>query len=308
MRRRRPPSAGSAAREAGTGGPRFVVVTGLSGAGKSHAMRALEDAGFFCVDNLPVALIATFADLTLASKGRMPRAAVGVDVREGAALPAFPSIYRRLKRRKELGTQLLFLEAEERVLLRRFSETRRPHPLARNRSAAEGLREERRALEPIRRLADRILDTSRLSVHELRRHIVEIVGLGRSPTPLSVNLVSFGFRHGVPSDADLVFDVRFLPNPHFVEALRPLSGLTPRAARYVMRAPGAQRFLRLTWALLAFLLPQYIAEGKAYVTIAIGCTGGRHRSVAIAEALARRARTLKGVEVRVRHRDIAESA
>jgi UPF0042 nucleotide-binding protein len=304
---RRRPAAGSPA-EADQEGPRFVVVTGLSGAGKSHAMRALEDAGYFCVDNLPVALIATFADLTLASKGRMPRAAVGVDVREGAALPEFPSIYRRLKRRKELGTQLLFLEADERVLLRRFSETRRPHPLARNRSAAEGLREERRALEPIRRLADRILETSRLSVHDLRRRVVEIVGSGRSATPLAVNLVSFGFRHGLPSDADLVFDVRFLPNPHFVEALRPLTGLAPRAARYVMRSAGAQRFLRLTWALLSFLLPQYITEGKAYVTIAIGCTGGRHRSVAIAEALARRARTLKGVEVRVRHRDIAESA
>ena len=287
--------------------PLFVVVTGLSGAGKSHAMRALEDVGFFCVDNLPVALIGTFADLMLASKGRMPRAAVGVDIREGEALPQFPLIYRQLKRRRDLRTQLLFLEAEDRVLLRRFSETRRPHPLARNRSAAEGLREERRALERIRRLADRILETSRLSVHELRRRVVEIASTGHTTSPLAVNLVSFGFRHGVPSDADLVFDVRFLPNPHFVEALRPLSGLSPRAAKYVLQAPGAQRFLRLTGALLAFLLPQYIAEGKAYVTIAIGCTGGRHRSVAIAEALARRARAVKGVEVRIKHRDIAES-
>jgi UPF0042 nucleotide-binding protein len=291
----------------GDEGPLFVVVTGLSGAGKSHAMRALEDVGFFCVDNLPIALIGTFADLMLASKGRMPRAAVGVDIREGEALPRFPSIYRQLKRRRDLRTQLLFLEAEERVLLRRFSETRRPHPLARNRSAAEGLREERRALERIRRLADRIVETSRLSVHELRRRVVEIASTGKTTSPLAVNLVSFGFRHGVPSDADLVFDVRFLPNPHFVEVLRPLSGLSPRAAQYVLRAPGAQRFLRLTGALLAFLLPQYIAEGKAYVTIAIGCTGGRHRSVAIAEALARRARAVKGVEVRVKHRDIAES-
>lgn len=296
------------ARVRGGGGPRFVVVTGLSGAGKSHAMRALEDVGYFCVDNLPVALVPTFADLMLASKERMQRAAVGIDVREGAALPRFPSLYRRLKRRKELGAELLFLEADDRVLLRRFSETRRPHPLARNRSAAEGLREERRALERIRRLADHILETSRLSVHDLRRRVVEIVGAGRSTSPLAVNVVSFGFRHGVPPDADLVFDVRFLPNPHFVEALRPLSGLSPKAARFVLRAPGAQRFLRLTSALLRFLLPQYIAEGKTYVTIAIGCTGGRHRSVAIAEALARRARPVKGVEVRVRHRDIAESA
>lgn len=287
--------------------PRLIVVTGLSGAGKSHAMRALEDVGYFCVDNLPLALIGTFADLMLASKGRMPRAAVGVDVREGVALPHFPLIYRRLKRRRDLKTQLLFLEAEDRVLLRRFSETRRPHPLARDRSAAEGLSEERRALERIRRLADRIIETSRLSVHELRRRVIEIVGTGRTTAPLAVNFVSFGFRHGLPADADLVFDVRFLPNPHFVEALRPLTGLTPRAARFVMRAPGAQRFLRLTGALLAFLLPQYIDEGKTYVTLAVGCTGGRHRSVAVAEALAKQTRRLTGVEVRVRHRDIAES-
>lgn len=286
---------------------RLVVVTGLSGAGKSHAMRALEDFGYFCVDNLPLALVETFADLMLASKGRTPRAAVGIDVREGTGFSRFPLIYRRLKRRRDLRTQLLFLEAEDRVLLRRFSETRRPHPLARNRSAAEGLSEERRALERIRRLADRIIETSRLSVHELRRRVVDIVGTGRTTAPLAVNFVSFGFRHGLPADSDLVFDVRFLPNPHFVEALRPLTGLSPRAARYVLRAPGAQRFLRLTGALLAFLLPQYINEGKTYVTLAVGCTGGRHRSVAVAEALARQTRRLKGVEVRVRHRDIAEN-
>jgi UPF0042 nucleotide-binding protein len=291
----------------GVESPRFMVVTGLSGAGKSHAMRALEDVGYFCVDNLPVALIPTFADLMLASKGRMPRAAVGVDVREGVALPLFPSLYRRLRRRTDLGAQLLFLEADDRILLRRFSETRRPHPLARGRSAAEGLREERRALVPIRRLADRILDTSRMSVHDLRRRVVDIVGAGKSTVPLAVNLVSFGFRHGVPSEADLVFDVRFLPNPHFVTQLRPLSGLAAPARNFVLRAAAAKRFLKLTAALLTFLLPQYVVEGKTYVTIAIGCTGGRHRSVAIAEALARRVRTVKGVEVRVRHRDIQET-
>jgi UPF0042 nucleotide-binding protein len=288
-------------------GPRFVVVTGLSGAGKSHAMRALEDAGYFCVDNLPVALIPTFAEMMLASSGRMPRAAVGVDVREGAALPRFPSIYRKLKRRKDLGAQLLFLEADDRVLVRRFSETRRPHPLARDRSAAEGLREERRALEPIRKLANYVVDTSQLSVHDLRRRVVEIVGTGRTSAPLAVTIVSFGFRHGVPTDADLVFDVRFLPNPHFVDALRPLTGLAPKVSRFVLRTDEARRFMKLTWSLLAFLLPQYVMEGKAYVTVAVGCTGGRHRSVAITEALARRARALHGFEIRVRHRDIGEA-
>jgi UPF0042 nucleotide-binding protein len=286
---------------------RFVVVTGLSGAGKSHAMRALEDAGYFCVDNLPVALIPTFADMMLASSGRMPRAAVGVDVREGAALPQFPSIYRKLARRKDLSVQLLFLEADDRVLVRRFSETRRPHPLARDRSAAEGLHEERHALDAIRKLADFTVDTSRLSVHDLRRRVVEILGTGRTSAPLVVTVVSFGFRHGVPTDADLVFDVRFLPNPHFVDALRPLTGLAPKVSSFVLRTEAAKKFMQLTWALLSFLLPQYVTEGKAYVTVAVGCTGGRHRSVAIAEALASRARALSGVEIRVRHRDIGEA-
>jgi RNase adapter protein RapZ len=286
--------------------PRFVVVTGLSGAGKSHAMRALEDAGYFCVDNLPVALIPTFADLMLASEGQIPRAAVGVDIREGDALAAFPKVYLRLKRRPELGANLVFLEADDAVLLRRFSETRRPHPLARDRSAAEGLHEERRRLQSIRKLADRILETSRLSVHDLRRRMLEIVGAGGASTPLAVNVVSFAFRHGVPTDADLVFDVRFLPNPHFVPELRPFSGLDPRVSRFVLRAPAAKRFLKLTSELLAFLLPQYIKEGKTYLTVAIGCTGGRHRSIAIAEALGRRLKRVKGIQVRVRHRDVAE--
>jgi len=284
--------------------PRFIVVTGLSGAGKSQAIRALEDLGYFCVDNLPVTLIPTFADLTLGGEGNIRRAAVVVDIREGAALSRFPAIYRRLKRRRELRAALIFLEAEDAILVRRFSETRRPHPLAPNRSAAEGLKEERRRLEAIRHLADRILDTSRLSVHELRRAILGLAGGGSSPAPLAVNILSFGFKHGVPADADLLFDVRFLPTPYFVSTLRPLSGHHARVSRYVLRAAGARRFLQLTAALLRFLVPQYIAEGKSYLTIAIGCTGGRHRSVAISEALARKLRGLRGVALRVRHRDL----
>ena len=283
--------------------PHFIVVTGLSGAGKSQAIRALEDLGYFCVDNLPVSLIPTFADLTIGRQGDVRRAAVVVDIREGAGLARFPAVYRRLKRRPELGAALIFLEAEDSILVRRFSETRRPHPLARNRSAAEGLREERRRLDAIRQLADRIVDTSRLSVHELRRTILELAGGSAAQTPLAVTVLSFGFKHGVPADADLVFDVRFLPNPHFVDSLRPLTGLHARVSRYVLRAPAARRFLRLTAALLRFVLPQYIAEGKTYLTVAIGCTGGRHRSIAIAEALARRIGHVKGVTVRVRHRD-----
>jgi UPF0042 nucleotide-binding protein len=283
-----------------------VVVTGVSGAGKLQAIRALEDLGYFCVDNLPVALIPTFADLTLGGESSIRRAAVVVDIREGAGLNRFPAVFRRIKRRRELRAQLIFLDADDATLLRRFSETRRPHPLAPDRSAAEGVREERRRLAPIRRLADQIIDTGSLNVHDLRRRIIESVGGPGAAGPLTVTIISFGFRRGVPADADLLFDVRFLPNPHFVATLRRLSGRHQRAARYVLSAPAAKRFLLLTAALLRFLLPQYIAEGKTYLTVAIGCTGGRHRSVTIAEALARRIRRIEGIQLRVRHRDVAE--
>jgi RNase adapter protein RapZ len=285
-----------------TEAPRFIVITGLSGAGKSHAIRALEDLGYFCVDNLPLALIPTFADLTLRPTGEIRRAAVVVDIRGGKQLSRFPDMYRKLARRARLRPALIFLEADDRVLLRRFSETRRPHPLAPRRSAAEGLREERHQLKSIRELADRIVDTSRLSVHELRRAILGLAGSSTLVSPLAVTFLSFGFKHGAPIDADLVFDVRFLPNPHFVPELRPLLGSNPRVARYILRAPAARKFLRLTTSLLRFLLPEYIAEGKSYLTIAIGCTGGRHRSIAIAEALARALKDVPGVSIRVRQR------
>jgi len=284
----------------------FVVVTGLSGAGKSHAIRALEDLGYFCVDNLPVALIPTFADLTLTPRGEMRRAAVVIDVREGQGLSRFPTVYKTLKRRAPDQIRLVFLDAADAALVRRFSETRRPHPLGDDRTVSESIAEERRRLQPMRRLADQVLDTSALTVHELRRRILESTGGAETVTPLVVTLMSFGFRRGVPTDADLVFDVRFLPNPHFVTSLRPWSGRHARVAKFVLRAPAAGKFLRLTGGLLKFLLPQYIAEGKTYLTIAIGCTGGRHRSVAIAEALGRRLRKTRGIQLRVRHRDVAE--
>ena len=283
----------------------FVVVTGLSGAGKSHALRALEDLGYFCVDNLPVALIPAFADLSLKKRKRRP-AAVVVDVREASELPRFPAVYKRLKRQHGRRIRLIFLEANDAAILRRFSETRRPHPLGAAQSVAEGIGAERRMLLPIRRLADQVVDTSKLTVHDLRRRILESAGGSATAAPLMVNVVSFGFRRGAPADADLVFDVRFLPNPHFVSALRPWTGQHKRVARYVLRTTAASRFLTLTQALLKFLVPQYIAEGKTYLTIAIGCTGGRHRSVAIAENIAGRLRRMRGVQVRVRHRDVEE--
>jgi UPF0042 nucleotide-binding protein len=283
---------------------RFVVLTGLSGAGKSQAIRALEDLGYFCVDNLPIALVPLFADLTLSGRGDVRRAAVVVDIREGRALARFPNMYRRLKQHSPQDVRLVFLEAADSALLRRYSETRRPHPLATNRSVAEAIREERRLISPMRRLADRVLDTSTLNVHELRRRIRESTGGAEAAAPLVVSVVSFAFRRGVPPDADLVFDVRFLPNPHFVSSLRRWTGRSARVARYVLRPMAARRFLNLTAALLRFLLPQYVAEGKTYLTVAIGCTGGQHRSVAIAEALGRRLRRASGVELRVRHRDV----
>ena len=286
---------------------RFIVVTGLSGAGKSHALRALEDLGCFCVDNLPVALIPAFADLVLGTRRQFPRAAVVVDVREGRELARFPHVYRRLKAQYGRGIALIFLEATDATILRRFNETRRPHPLAADQPVADGISRERRLLQPLRQLAAQVVDTSRLTVHDLRRVINKSASGTATTAPLLVNLTSFGFRRGTPPEADLVFDVRFLPNPHFVASLRKWSGKNVRVSRYVLKTPAAERFQVLTTRLLKFLIPQYIAEGKTYLTIGIGCTGGRHRSVAIAEAMGRRLRLIKGIEVRVRHRDVADA-
>jgi RNase adapter protein RapZ len=284
---------------------RFVVLTGLSGSGKSQAIRALEDLGYFCVDNLPVALLPMLAELTLRAGSEITRAAVVVDVREGKLLKDFPGIYRRLKNMKGLSPVLIFLEAAEPTLVRRFSETRRPHPLAPDRSAIEGIREERQAMKAMRRMADHVVDTSSMNVHELR-HVFTGVASGRAPgTRLVVTILSFGFKHGIPVDADLLFDVRFLPNPHFVPSLRPHTGHDLEVRRYLDRSEATADFLKHTLNLLKFLIPQYAAEGKSYLTIGIGCTGGRHRSVAMAEALKKGLSGLGAIRLRVAHRDIA---
>jgi UPF0042 nucleotide-binding protein len=284
---------------------RFVVLTGLSGSGKSQAIRALEDLGYFCVDNLPVTLLPMLAELTLRAGTEISRAAVVVDVREGKLLKEFPGIYRRLQLRKALNPVLIFLEAAEPTLVRRFSETRRPHPLAPDRSAIEGIREERAAMRAIRQLADHVVDTSEMTVHELR-HVFTGVAAGSTPgTQLVVTILSFGFKHGIPVDSDLLFDVRFLPNPHFVPALRPHTGRDKEVMRYLNRSQATHQFLKHTLNLLKFLVPQYVSEGKTYLTIGIGCTGGRHRSVAIAEALKKGLSGIPGVRLRVKHRDIA---
>ena len=281
------------------------MLTGLSGSGKSQAIRALEDLGYFCVDNLPVALLPMLGELTLRAGNEIARAAVVVDAREGKMLDELPKVLKRLRGMRNLNPVLIFLDAADDVLVRRFSETRRPHPLAPDRSAIEGIREERELMKAIRRLADHVVDTSDMTVHELR-HAFRNVETGRPPgSQLVVTVLSFGFKHGIPVDSDLLFDVRFLPNPHFVPALRPHTGRDPKVRSFLDKAPATHEFLDHTLNLLRFLIPQYVAEGKSYLTIGVGCTGGRHRSVMIAEALKKGLVGLKGVQARVRHRDIA---
>jgi UPF0042 nucleotide-binding protein len=281
----------------------LVILTGLSGSGKGSVLKTFEDLGYYCVDNLPVALIPTFSELYEGGRGEVERAALLVDAREGEQIEKLPGIYRKLS--AERAATLVFIEASDATLQRRFSETRRPHPLGQGRSVAEGIREERRRMAPIRRLADIIIDTSKFNVHELRQHVIDrFQKAGRRP--LLVSVVSFGFRYGIPADADLVFDVRFLPNPHFVPRLRPFSGKDPRVARYIRSFPQTGESLRRIQSLLAYLIPHYIREGKSYLTVALGCTGGRHRSVALAEVI-RHALQRRGHAAKVVHRDLEKS-
>jgi UPF0042 nucleotide-binding protein len=282
---------------------RFVILTGLSGSGKTHAVRALEDLGYFCVDNLPVLLIPTLAELAAREDAGLQKVAIVVDARERGFFKEFPPVYQRLRAQPRLRPTLIFLEASNSALLRRFSETRRPHPLAHDRSVNEGVREERQKMAPVRAMADLIVDTSKLTVHELREVFMQMSRDGSRRTDMVVNLLSFGFKNGVPEDADLVFDVRCLPNPHFVDALRPLTGRDRSVVRYMERHPQTQEFLEKLTGFLRFSLPQYVREGKSYLTVAIGCTGGRHRSVMIAEALKKSLAREKGIRLRVKHRD-----
>jgi RNase adapter protein RapZ len=282
----------------------LVIVTGLSGSGKGSVLNTFEDLGYYCVDNLPVALIPTFSELYEEGRGEIERAALLVDAREGEQIEKLPGIYKKL--RNEQPAELVFIEASDETLARRFSETRRPHPLAQGVSVLQGIREERRRMAPIRRLADVVIDTTKFNVHELRQFIIDrFQKSGRRP--LLVSVVSFGFRYGIPPDADLVFDVRFLPNPHFVPRLRPFSGKNPRVARYVRSFPQTGEFLRRIQSLLGYLIPHYIQEGKSYLTVAIGCTGGRHRSVVLAEVI-RRDLQRKGYAAKVVHRDLDKSS
>jgi RNase adapter protein RapZ len=277
----------------------LVIITGMSGSGKASVLKAFEDLGYYCVDNLPVGLIPRFAEL-VGQPSEIARTALVVDVREGRQLEELPSIVKSVKR--IIATKVIFLEASDAVLVRRYSETRRPHPLGNDTPVKTSLAAERRHLQHIRAIADLVIDTSKFNVHELRHFITERF---RNPEkrPMMVSAVSFGYRYGVPSDADLVFDVRFLPNPHFVPKLRKYTGLDPKVRNYIRSFPQTGEFLRRIEGLLVYLMPHYISEGKSYLTIAIGCTGGRHRSVMLAESI-KKALEKHGYSTKAVHRDI----
>lgn len=278
----------------------LVIITGVSGSGKLTALKAFEDLGFYAVDNLPISLVPTFAHLTHDSKSRK-RAALTIDIREGEALKQFPKMYQELK--KHLSATLLFLDAEDEVLQRRFSETRRPHPLGAASTVLTSIRDEREQLAPIRALADLYINTSKLNIHELRRLINGKFHGTQESKKILVYVNSFGFRHGIPPDSDLVFDVRFLPNPNYIPEFKKLSGRHPSVARYIRSFPQTTEFVNRISELLIYLLPHYIREGKSYLTISFGCTGGQHRSVLIANEIQKRL-SKAGFSVKESHRDV----
>jgi UPF0042 nucleotide-binding protein len=280
-------------------GKEFVIVTGISGAGKASALKAFEDLGFHSVDNLPLELLPDFAVLVKKSPD-IQCAAIVVDVREGQTLDRLPDILKRVK--KLLRTRVVFLDAQDAVLVRRYSETRRPHPLGRQETVSRSIVEERQLLDPIRNVADTLIDTSNFNVHELRANIQARFGQEEETKRLLVSCLSFGFKNGVPLDADMVFDVRFLPNPHFVPEFRKLTGLDTRVAAYVLGFPQAMEFLARVTDLMLYLLPHYVQEGKSYLTVAFGCTGGQHRSVTMVEEIAAELKRA-GYEVKALHRD-----
>jgi UPF0042 nucleotide-binding protein len=292
------------AQEAPAARPELLIITGLSGSGKGSVLKALEDLGYYSVDNLPIDLIPKFAELTRDSPA-IRSAALVVDVREREGLQRFPAIYKKVRR--QLATTLLFLEADDETLLRRFSETRRPHPLGTGQSVAESIQSERQELAAIRAMSDVVLDTAKFTVHELRDFIREKFRGQREESKIVIYINSFGFRHGVPSDSDLVFDVRFLPNPNYIPQFKKLSGRHPSVARYIRSFPQTREFIDRISQLLVYLLPHYIREGKSYLTISFGCTGGRHRSVMMADEI-RKNLVRAGYKAKTSHRDMEKTA
>lgn len=284
---------------------RFVIITGLSGAGKSEAVRAFEDLGYFCVDNLPPTLIPKFAELCAQSEGKINKIALVIDIRGGQF---FDSLFDALENLESVGFRydVLFLEATDEVLVRRFKEARRRHPLAPEGSILDGLTAERKKLEQLRGRATRIIDTSHMSGRQLKEEIMRTYAAKDDGARMTVNVISFGFKHGLPLDADLIFDCRFLPNPHYVASLKSHNGNEAVVADYVLKWPTTQRFIAKLSDLLEFLMPQFSKEGKSQVIIGIGCTGGKHRSVTLANVLGDFLRQ-NGYPVVVEHRDIEKS-
>jgi UPF0042 nucleotide-binding protein len=278
----------------------LVIVTGISGAGKASALKAFEDLGYHAVDNLPLELLPEFATL-VAKSSEVERAVIVVDIREGQTLDRLPEILKSVK--QVLPTRVVFLDAQDAVLVRRYSETRRPHPLRRSETVSRSIVEERQLLDPIRNVTDTLVDTSDFNVHELRAYIQDRYGHDERAKQLLVSCLSFGFKNGVPLDADMVFDVRFLPNPHFVPEFRKKTGKDPKVAAYVRGFPQTEEFLGKVTDLMLYLLPHYVDEGKSYLTVAFGCTGGQHRSVMMAEEMCKRLRKA-GYQVKAVHRDI----
>ncbi len=281
-------------------GRQLVILTGLSGSGKGSSLKALEDLGYYAVDNLPIELLPEFAEL-IARSQTTQSAAIVIDVREGATLERFPALLTSIRER--LATTVVYLEASRAALLRRYSETRRPHPLGREERVEDAMDAERAMLDPVRNVADIIVDTSSFNVHELRAYVQKRFAASGDGRTLLISSISFGYKNGVPLEADLVFDVRFLPNPHFIPEFRPLTGLDPEIIAYVRQFPQTAQFLEKVTSMLLFLLPHYIHEGKSYLTIAFGCTGGQHRSVMIAEEVGARL-TADGYQVKTAHRDM----
>ena len=280
----------------------IIVITGLSGSGKSSAIRALEDNGFFCVDNFPALLIPKFIDLCQGYQEEIHRIALGVDVRSGHFLHGLPEVLADLRAAGH-RVQVIFFDASDDVLLSRFSETRRPHPQAGQESIQEGISRERKALESIRELADKVIDTSTFNVHDLKREMEQQFCQVPSARRMALFFTSFGYKYGIPHDADMIFDVRFLPNPHFVSELRPKSGTDSEVRNYVLGNAETQKFLDRLYALLDFALPLYEREGKSSLTLALGCTGGRHRSVVLVDELQRRLSDGR-FRIHVKHRDV----
>ena len=283
----------------------IIIITGLSGSGKSTALAAFEDAGFYCVDNLPVDLLPKFLELPIQRATEISGLAFVMDLREKGFLAKYPSIFESL-RQKSYGFKVLFLEAEEEILLQRYSQTRRHHPLSPDKGLLDGIRAEKAQLKDLRVIAETIINTSNLTVHQLKASIFKIAQKSKTHQTTRITILSFGYKYGVPLEADLVMDVRFLPNPYFVPELKTLDGETEPIQKYVLKNQSTRRFLKKYLDLLDYLIPLYEKEGKAYLTIAIGCTGGRHRSVVISGKLFEHLKK-KGMSVEINHRDIAQA-